>query len=93
MERWSGAAVAVWRHNTSVELPRTLCFVHDVLLVSKLCMWPAVNTHSLSGAYDFTGYFCSSCGVLDGCDFACHKVWTGRYTSADVQLATTTDQH
>ena len=46
MERWSGAAVAVWRHNTSVELLRTVCFVHELLLVSKLCMWPTVRTHT-----------------------------------------------
>lgn len=64
MERWSGAAVAVWRHKTSVELFRTVCFVHESLLVSKLCMWPAGHTQNFSEACDLSGYFCSSCKFL-----------------------------
>ena len=83
MERWSGAAVAVWRHKTSVELFRTVCFVHESLLVSKLCMWPAGHTQNFSEACDLSGYFCSSCKFLK----AVTRTVDGQIASANVQLA------
>ena len=50
-ERWSGAAVAVWRHNTRLEPSKAVCWAQEPLLVSKTCMWPAAHISHVCSTY------------------------------------------